>query len=187
MRKLINTVLAGALGLSMISGVSAQIDDASGDVVVGITADADVNILTVALTGGDFGEHPYSLSQQTVNGTLNVTVSDNRGTNAGWNVNLYAEGNLEGVNTDASIPLANLSLAAATDSSETPPIGLPSTDIQRNPLSPVTAADQSILTATEGVGAGVYVFDIEGALVIPAGQVVDTYSTTLFITATDAP
>lgn len=187
MRKLVNTVLAGALGLTMIAGVTAQdVPSDEGEAIVQITSD-ETNTLTVSITEADFGQHAYSFNEQAATANITVDVLDNRGTNAGWTVSLSAEGNLEGANTGEFVPLSGLSLAAGTVTGPEPEVGQPATEIATMPLNPVGTVGQPILTADDGEGAGEYEFGIEGTLLIPGGQVIDTYSTTLTITVPEAP
>lgn len=184
MRKLVNSVLAGALGLSIIAGVSAQSD--SGNASIEITSDAS-NTLTVTISNAEFEAKPYSFDSQSSTGDLTINVTDNRGTNEGWTFNLKADGDLSNSDESESIPLSGLSLAAATDSTTNPAEGQDPTPITRNALNPVTTTGAVVLSAPEGEGAGDYEFDVEGTLNIPAGQVVDTYSTTLTIEVPAAP
>ena len=128
-----------------------------------------------------FKDLQYSFDPQTTTGA--ITVTDDRGTKAGWA--LYVSGtDFVGASTKDVIPIGNLALAEGSVQvlqGQTSP--MPTT----SSLAAVTGSPQLVMSAATGAGAGRYSVQFTGTLQVPAGQRVDTYSSTLTVNQTTAP
>jgi hypothetical protein len=183
------SILTAAAALLIVAGGAASTVDAaetsSGNASVKI-ATSGSNVLSVEIASADFGTSDYSYVEMSKNAKVTVTATDNRGTGLGWHVNLSGT-NFNGDN-GKSIAISNLSLTA--DALQGIAINgyNPSTDgISKSNASPVTTSQTPILSAQPMKGMGQYKLEMNGALKIPAGTLVGTYTSVLTVQIASAP
>lgn len=191
MRKLVNTVLAGALGLSMIVGVSAQEvgDEDSGSATVNVVAD-ETNVYSVTISSAVFEDVVYGFAQSETGGLVSITVEDNTGNAEGWVVTIYGE-DLDSESTGDIIPIGNLSFVAAAENPLESNAGQ-NTDGITQPGAPTGVPSEAgeatvILSADEGAGSGNYTAQYDATLVVPGGTLVGEYDGSLIVSMDAAP
>src|SRR5690606_20125006 len=112
---LFKKITTGALAFSLacsVAGVSAAVTD-GGDAKVKVDCTNATCVLSVTITGDDFGTVPYNMpTSETATGVITVTASDDTGSGDGWHVTIYGED----FSTDTLNPFAisNLSLSPAS-------------------------------------------------------------------------
>jgi hypothetical protein len=176
--------LVAAFMILMGSGAAALAQDQpndTGDATVAITVDPNENFLAVAVTDVDFDEWPYSFTAFDVDGNLTVTVTDTRGTAAGWNVNLSATDFARADNA-YFFDIGNLSLLSGgvTDLAYGG-IAANATCIAASSLSEVDGLGQEILSADVDCGMGLFELAMNGTLTIPGGTLVGVYESTVTV------
>ena len=160
-------------------------ETASDSENVDIVISSDGVLSVVVEESKVFPDVDYSFDEQVKDGELTVTVTDLRGTAAGWTFNLRANGNFEGANTTDSFPVSGLEL---TFDSVTPISGnSDTTGIVGSGIPGVSTTGQEIVDADQGYGNGEYDLLYLGALTIPGDTLVDTYTTTLIVEVASAP
>lgn len=191
MRKLIITVLAGALGLSMIAGVSAQMELDPDEAGIVVQENSSGTVSPVITKAPDFGTVNYSVIDQEgitnpVDGADNliIEVTDDRGGNEGWEVTISGTA-FTGSETSNVFEVSNLTL------------GTGSVDAQYGDSENVDAAAghemseslEPILTANPDVGSnGIFTVTYTGnTLTVPGGTPVDQYVSTLTVQVPAAP
>jgi hypothetical protein len=184
-QRLVATVGALTLaGLAVLPGYAATSSDSVVDVQVTGIPGGTVAV-TISETGA-FNDVVYNVTSATTsNGTLTVTASDNRGTAAGWTVSLKATDFIQG-NTAAgsNIAISNLSL---TPGSATRTSGVGTIPTATTAQTPVTNAGGTLWVAAVNQGDGVFALPLSGTLNVPAGTLVDTYTSTVTADITAAP
>jgi WxL domain surface cell wall-binding len=182
-KQLVGTV--GALALVAVSSIPAfaAVPSDSEDVDIVVTSNG---VLSVIVSETEpFDDINYSFSAQHSLGALTVTVTDLRGTAAGWTFNLRANGDFEGANTTDTIPVGGLGLDFRYFAGVA---GATSTQfIIGSNISNVSTSGQQIANAPVGDGNGEYDFVYDGDLLVPGDTLVDTYTTTLTVEAAAAP
>lgn len=188
MRKLVNFVLAGALGLSMIAGVSAQ--TVEGDATINIQPNADGDVTPLITEAPDFGAVEYSNSDQVVTNptegadNLVIEVTDDRGGLNGWDVSINGTdfGNEEGTE---GFSVSSLTLGTGAVSAE---IGDPA-NVTANANQSVSTSASSLISATvDNESNGVFTVTYTGnQLNVPGGTPVDEYTSTLTVSVTEGP
>jgi hypothetical protein len=172
------------LASSLTFGVASAADNDTATASVKVTTNAS-NVLSVVIENGSFGSVVYDFADQDTKGTLDVTVTDLRGTAPGWNVNLSASDFATGDASPKTFGIGNLSLApgaasATTKFSTTNGI-TPSGAIQ------VSSAPQPILTASAGSGDGEFTSTLAGTLKVPGGTLVGDYAAEVTVSIDAAP
>jgi len=166
----------------------AQTQQATGNATVSITSDTTTNYLAVSVTNAAFGGYAYSFVDQTAAGSLTVTATDTRGTAAGWNVSLSASDFAAGTER---IAIANLALTAGTPSalafggSTGSTAGVVATSAA--PVQQTGTSTSKILSAGVGSGAGQFQLPMTGALNIPGGTLVGSYTSTVSVAIVSGP
>jgi hypothetical protein len=182
---LIVTAGAAALIASTAMGAVAQTAPSDNtDVDIAVTS---TGVLSVQVEETNaFDDIEYSFSEQTVNGTLRVTITDERGTAEGWTFNLRAD---DFTGTPAgpgdSFPVNGLSLtydgiSVVAGNSNT-------SGISGSGIGSVSGTGQQIADANNGYGNGQYRMRYPGQLTIPGDTLVDTYTSTVTVEAVSAP
>lgn len=186
MKKVFSSLLAGALGLSMIAGVSA-----ANEAKISVTENSNPVFSAVITQAPDFGSVPYSLTDQTAtnpnNGADNlvIKVTNSRGGNTGWNVTLSGGDFTNGDTTPLTFSVVGLTLTTG-DTVAAPGTG---TNVTETPTFGVTGSAARLLSASaEYSSNGIFTTTYTGnQLVVPGGTLVDDYTSTLTITLADAP
>ena len=181
--------LAGTVGaLALMSAVAMPAlapppTPASTNVAIQITS---TGVLSVAVTETvPFGGLNYSFTNQYSDGRLTVTVTDLRGTAAGWTFNLRASGDFIGAHTNDTIPVYGLGVFF---NYLTPVAGNPNVlPITGSSVVHVSTVGQQIVTAPAGTGNGEYDVNYLTELLVPGDTLVDTYTTTLTVEVPSAP
>lgn len=160
-----------------------------------VTQDLTGDALTAQIANLMLPSASYSSSPQTSNGTMALTVSDNSGLNAGWNVTVSASdfvwaaggtGAIGGTNIPATDFLLTSASAATMNSGQL-------VDDSGGPLVPTTSPlgtlDQprKVLQANPDFGAGSYSQSLGVQLNIPARSTAGTYTSTLTVSITSGP
>src|SRR5262249_22319321 len=134
----------------------------------------------------------YSGTQRSNNGTLVLTVTDQRGTADGWTVTVtVSDFTYSGPSpVAANIPASSFSVTSA----HTPTVTRGQTiDVTGGPYVPSSGAtgslDQTlvVLVAEEGAGAGEYQQTLDVTLVIPAQSQTGTYTAVIQTMTSAAP
>jgi hypothetical protein len=155
----------------------------STDVDIVVTSNGVLSVI-VAETE-PFDDVNYSFNATHSIGQLTVSVTDMRGTAAGWTFNLRANGDFKGAATTDTIPVNGLGLAfnqlvwIAGNTSTLP--------IAESNISHVSTTGQQITSAPAGYGNGQYDIRFNGDLLVPGDTLVDTYTTTLTVESAAAP
>lgn len=190
MRKLVNSVLAGALCLSMIAGVTAQ--TASEDASINVEANSAGDFTAIIQQAPFFGSVDYSVTPTTVTttpegvGDLEIVVTYARGDALGWGVNISGEDFTNGDLTDPetfSVGSLTLGTSGVTASPGTPG------NVTATSNYNMTGIPTNLLAGSLDVGSnGIFtVTYTSNELVVPAGTLVDEYTSTLTVEITDAP
>ena len=176
----------GALALvasTVAPALATTTTTASTNVEVGVTS---TGVLSVAIdVSTAFDDINYSFSDQHSEGQLTVTVTDLRGTAAGWSFNLRASGDFTGAETTDSIPIGGLGFAfieTALIAGDANSLGVSGHNIQH-----VSTTGQQIASAIAGEGDGEYAILFFGDLLVPGDTLVDSYTTTLTVEVPSAP
>lgn len=185
MKRILRPLLASFLGLSMIVGASAQQAapvEQEAPAVVEVEKNPDGE-LSIEISAADFEAVPYSLTDQTVDADIVVTVTDDRGSDLGWNVTIVGKDFTDGTST---FDVENLVL-----SSETIVTGSPgstqgiTTSGGSVPEGPDSA---KIITAETGSGTGQFTVTFEDSeLTVPGGTLVGEYESTLTVSVSTGP
>jgi hypothetical protein len=188
---IIATVGSALLLASSLAGASAQVPPppASGDAYVEIRQDNPV--FTVSVTDADFGILQYMLIDQYPEGYLDITVTDTRGTGAGWNVSLDATDFTGGTSTPIEIT-NNLNLSPGEQIPVQSPAGDPAplgglTAYPATPVQETTVSSTKVWSAAIDSGEGEYTLRMEGNLRVPAGTLIGVYTSDVAVTLNSAP
>lgn len=197
MRKLINTVLAGALGLSMVAGASAQgTDTGDASIIIGINSEGS---RSVEITDApDFGVVPYSLEETLVNSTnavdgdgvptdtdLVIVATVDTGGEEGWNVTLTAGDFTTGGASAVTFDVTALSIGGGTNTTTANP-GTGSVTL--SPPADLSATTKVMSAPEEASSNGKYTSTFTGnALTVPPGTLVGEYTSTITVTIDAAP
>lgn len=181
--------LTGTIGaLALMAAVATPTlavpsSTASTDVDIQVTS---TGVLSVAVAETEpFDDMSYSFSDQHSVGQLTVTVTDMRGTAAGWTFNLRAGGDFVGANTTDSIPVSGLGLGfmeVTRLAGNTNLLG-----VTGHSITHVSTVGQKVASAVVGEGNGEYAILFSGDLLVPGDTLVDTYTTTLTVEVPSAP
>ena len=160
----------------------------TGNATVSITSDATVNYLAVSISDASFTPKPYSFTDQSTSGALTVTVTDTRGTAAGWNVNLDATDFGSG---GGSFSISNLSLTAGAVAGalfqDATASALGITASNASPVKKTGVSTTKVLSAAVASGAGLFNLPMTGSLNIPGGTLVGTYTSTVTVSIASGP
>jgi hypothetical protein len=180
-KRVLPLALVALMSVVGVSNVSAQQEgNIPVDVVVGSAPGAGLS-WTAAETSA-FPDVPYSFEAQRVTGTMAVTVTDSRGTEAGW-VATIASSDFVGAATGRTIPIGNLSLAAGpvqVITGQAAPLPVANSIV-------MSESPRTVFSAAPGSGSGRYGVSYTATLLIPGNTQVDTYATTLHVSLTAAP
>ncbi len=179
-KRLIALVLV--LSFVAVSPVGAQ-DSPNVPVDVQVNGATGAGLTLTAAQSGAFNPVTYSFTDQTVTGAITVTLLDNRGTNAGWSINIEAPDFVGTGSNAVPIPVTGLSLTPGTVSvtaGQVSPLPTASTVAMRT-------TSQRLMTAALNSGAGQYTVIFAASLLIPGNTPVDNYTTTLALSAAAAP
>lgn len=187
-----NRVLAsfGALALmaSTVLPSFAATDDSEAIVNVAVTSIEDATVsITIAESSTDgFDNVAYNYSSSTDStGALVVTVTDERGTAAGWTVTLMGTDFVRGNTTvGENIPIGNLSLIANTPTRLSTAGTIPATV---SDISVMSSSAAQLWLANTDEGDGVFETVLDGTLEVPAGTLVDSYASTITAVIDFAP
>ncbi len=182
--------LTGAIGALALVAATAT-SSLAAPVTPSDSTDVDIivtsnGVLSVIVAESEpFDDVNYSFTTTHSIGQLTVTVTDLRGTAAGWTFNLRANGDFEGANTNDSIPIGGLGLGfnhLAWVAGNTSTLFIAASNI-----SHVSTSGQQIVDAPIGYGNGQYDIVYNGDLLVPGDTLVDTYTTTLTVESAAAP
>jgi hypothetical protein len=178
---------AGAAALiasTTIAGTAQVVPSDSTDVDIAVTS---TGVLSVKVEEtGAFDDIEYSFQDQTVDGTLRVTVTDERGSAEGWTFNLRAddfEGTSAGPGDSFSANGMSLSYGGVSTVAGNPDTA----GISGQGIGSVSGTGQQIANAGRGYGNGKYRLSYPGQLTIPGDTLVDTYTSTVTVEAVSAP
>jgi hypothetical protein len=183
--------LAVGLGTAiLLVGTLAGSALASDTVTQAITGSG----LTASIGDVSLADIAYQNSAHNVTGTMVLTVDDNTGSAAGWNVTVVSSdfiwvGTANGGTDIPAIKFALTSASAPTKiAGQVVSVAL-STGPQVPPTSPLGTLNvaRKVLVATAAYGSGAYSQDLGVTLTIPGQSRVGTYTGTLTTTITSAP
>jgi hypothetical protein len=179
------TVGAAALAaIAVIPGYAATTSSADVDVDVNTIDGSTVSVQIAETT--PFNDVTYNLTTaQTSSGALTVTVLDNRGTATGWNVTLKATDFIRS-NTavGSNIAVSNFNLTPGAPTRTSGVGAIPTTTFTQ---LPVQSTSNPLWTANNNQGDGQFALPLSGSLNVPAGTLVDTYTSTVTADITAAP
>lgn len=190
MRRTVRQGLLGLLGVAML-----------GIATVAPAAAADPKVTQVINGGGAFSASigdasltsvTYSNSAQSGTGTLSLSVSDPRGTSAGWNVTIkstdfqYTGG---GSQNPSPIPATGFSITSLGAPVQTAGQAVDATGGPYLSGSAPETLDQTrkVVAADIGFGSGNYTQSLGVSLAIPAMSQTGTYQATLTVLITSGP
>jgi len=173
------------LASSITMGAAEEAHTDTANASVSITTNAS-NVLTVDITNGRFDSKRYSFDDQTSSGSLTVTVTDLRGTAAGWKVNLSAKNFTTGGTSAKTFGIGNLKLTPGAVASETNSFSRPS-EIEVGAGFQVAGAETQILRAPAGEGDGEFSSVLAGSLNVPGGTLVGDYTSEVKVSIDAAP
>jgi hypothetical protein len=184
-----NRVIAGlgatVLLASTVLGAAAQLSD--GEIVSVEVAGIDGSTVSVLIEETrTFSGVEYSLTDvKTADGELTVTAFDNRGTAKGWNVQLKATDFIKSNNSvGGNISVGNLSLDAGQPQRLS---GVGTTPMNATDINSMSTTAQQFWVAALDEGDGEFEVALEGELDVPAGTLVDTYTSTVTAEIIAAP
>jgi hypothetical protein len=184
-----NRVIAGlgatALLASTVLGAAAELTD--GEVVsVEVTGIEGSTVSVLIEETRTFSGVEYSLTEvKTADGELTVTAFDNRGTAKGWKVQLKATDFIkDDQSVGGNILIGNLSLDAGVPQ-RTSAVG--ATPLNATDIGSMSNSAQQFWVAALDEGDGEFTVALEGDLDVPAGTLVDTYTSTVTADIIAAP
>ena len=184
-----NRVIAGIGGTLILASsvLSASAAETASEPVAVKVNGIDGGTVSVQITESQqFSDVIYSLDQVVPShGKLLVTVSDTRGSAKGWDVKLKATDFIKGDDTvGEDIPVGQFSLTAGATNRTS---GVGTTPTTTSNVAPVTSAPQPLWKANADQGDGVFTLELGGTLQVPAGTLVDTYTSTVTVDVAAAP
>lgn len=174
--------LVGAAALT-VSAVAPSL--AANDVTQVINGGGNISASVASAT---LAPVTYSDAQQSSAGTLNLSVSDPRGTAEGWYITLASSNFVYTGSSSIGQPIPKAGFVLGTPGS---PVYVSGQAIQ--PTGPVAASGGSLdtarktITAAVGTGSGSYTQALPSTLVIPAFSQTGSYLATLTVTISNAP
>lgn len=190
-KMIVSLFMASMLALTGAAGMVAQDGSGTGGggspeevpvkVEVGQPSDAGIHWTIVESAPWAVVESKLD-REQSAKGTLTVTVTDNRFTQAGWALSISAD-NFLGERTENEIPIGNFSVSPG-------PVRALAGDEDPLPVAnevTMSSDPQVLFAADPGSGSGRYSVTLTGAIVIPANTLADVYGTTVEISLNAAP
>ena len=162
--------LAGVIAVSAALPGLAQ-DSATSSVTIG------GGNFTASISASNFASLPYSLTDQTARGgILSVTVSDQTGDAAGWQITVTLSDFIGQTRPNEAIPSENLEITSfaitvAADGSQ--PVSEPNMPVVYGETLP-----QLTWSALSGYGQGAYNLNMVGDLLVPGRTTAQTYTST---------
>jgi hypothetical protein len=169
---------------SVATGFAQQ--SSSGDSSVSITGNATDNYLAVQITAGNFAQRPYSFTDQLTTGSISIAVTDTRGTNAGWGVNISGS-TFSGAG--GAFSAANLGLVPGAPQSVSGACGTVTTAAGQSAgaIAQMAASPARIWTANSGSGAGCFLLPVSATLKIPGETLIGDYTSRVTVSIAAAP
>jgi hypothetical protein len=184
-KRLVATAGAAALIASTaIAGAAQTVPSDSTNVDINVTSEGVLSV--VVDEKEEFRDIEYSFNEQTVEGALSVTVTDERGTAEGWSFNLRAS-NFTGLASGPGDSFPASGLGLEYDDVDVNAGNPDTTGISGYGIASVSGTGQKIADASEGYGNGEYELSYPGELRIPGDTLVDTYTSTVTVEAVSAP
>jgi hypothetical protein len=175
---------AALIATTTIASVAQTTPSDSTDVDIAVTSQG---VLSVKVEESKaFDDIEYSFRDQTVNGTLRVTVTDERGSAEGWTFNLRADdfnGTLDGPGDSFSVNGMSLTFGGVSTVAGNPDAA----GITGSGIANVSSTGGQIASAAKGSGNGKYRLSYPSQLTIPGDTLVDTYTSTVTVEAVSAP
>lgn len=184
-----NRVIAGLgatlFAASTVLGASAA-ETASEPVAVKVNGLTDGTVSVQIAESEQFSDVTYSLTEVVDStGKLLVTVSDTRGSAEGWDVTLKATDFIKGnqaVGEDIAVDQFSLTAGATNRTS-----GVGAIPTTTSNVAPVATTPKALWEANANQGDGVFTLVLDGTLQVPAGTLVDTYTSTVTVDVAAAP
>jgi hypothetical protein len=176
--QILGIVGAAALSLTMVAPAFAQ------------TATTTVNpgTLSASIGSATLSSATYSnTAAGTVTGTMQVTVDDARGTDAGWTVNISSGNFVHGTDTTKTIAATNFSQPAAASNVTLVAGNDAATTVRAKAPGANLGTAYAVLDALAGNGDGKYTADVGVSLNVPAKTPTGTYNATVTMTTGAAP
>ncbi len=182
MTLMVSTALTGGAAVPSTDDSTAIVD-----VQVKGIENGTVSILIEESSGDTFDDVTYNYQTTTPSeGDFVVTVTDERGTAAGWGVTLqgtdFLRQNHPTLGQD--IGIGQLGLIPGTPS-RLSTAGTTPTTVSN--IGVMTSSPQTLWVANENQGDGQFQTIVAGTLTVPAGTLVDTYKSTITAVITFAP
>lgn len=144
--------------------------------------DRSVNVTSVVIQGAD-----YSHDDQTVPGSVSLSIDDSTGSDAGWNVTVQSSDFADG---DRIIPASQFAIVNAGA-----PVHQAGQEIDgaNGPMTPSNGATGSldvarkVLNANQGYGKGSYTQDLDVELTVPGQTLAGNYGASLTVNITAGP
>lgn len=186
--------IVGALALIATQGATAlaqPVPSATGNATVSITSDTTTNFLAVSITNASFLAVPFSFVNQPTTGSLTVTATDTRGSSAGWAVTLNATDFRRSDNPAIAFDISNLNLNAGTlialfyGGSMGSTVGIIASSAA--PVQETGLGTTTIINSPPPAGSGQYELPMNGALNVPGGTLIGTYTSVVTVAIAAAP
>jgi hypothetical protein len=179
-------VLFASASLGAFAVAPGDTDAADVAIDVNPTGSGTLSVLVSETTA--FNDVTYDLTTiQNSSGVLKVTATDDRGTALGWSVSIGAT---DFIKSDQSvgvdIGIGNLVLTPQTP---TRVVGVGTTPTATTVQNPVveTPNTAQLWHAAKDEGDGQFELPLNGTLKVPAGTLVDTYTSTVTVSISVAP
>jgi len=190
-----NRILASLGAMALM--VSTVLPGLAADTTVNANAVVDVQVkgiengtVSISISESDedtFDDVTYNYTTTTPSyGDFVVTVTDQRGTAAGWNVTLQGTNfeRQQNKSVGQDIAIGQLGLIPRTPTRVS---NAGTTPVAVNTIGSMSTSPNQFWQANSNQGDGVFQTVVDGTLTVPAGTLVNTYKSTITASITFAP
>lgn len=177
--------IIASLGLATVMTVAVAAPAFAADTA---TATVTAGSLTATIADVNLGSVAYSHSNQSLSGTMVLTVDDARGSDIGWTYTTQSSAFAR--TGGGSIAATNFALSSAATPVATAGEAVSTTGGPRVPsVSPVGTLDtaRKTIEAANTFGSGTYTQNLGVSLTVPGQSLAGTYTGTMTMTASAGP
>jgi hypothetical protein len=173
-------IVTGVLAIALLVSVPVVASES-------VTQSVEGGDRSASVSGVDLGTVEYSHESQTSDGSISILVDDSTGSDAGWNVTVYASDFTDG---DRTIGAEKFSITGAGN-----PVHLEGQEIDsgNGPKVPDSGGTGSldvprkVLNASEGYGKGTYSQELDVQLLVPGQTLAGSYGASLTVDIAAGP